>query len=198
MKTFSLCKIFKLVSNSESKDLGPGQVWQPFWTYYPFSALPASPGGSSLSWENTLYSIHTLVVLGVLFQCLTSPGLILLQVVHPGDLKNSVEVALNKLLDPIREKFNTPALKKLSSAAYPDLAKQSKASGGVGETGKGDDIIGVDSLSVDLRKRSVLNWGLKKPGILEYKTVILSWLLEWNLSTLLGDADVRHVLGSFN
>lgn len=55
-----------------------------------------------------------------------------LQVVHPGDLKNSVEVALNKLLDPIREKFNTPALKKLSSAAYPDPSKQSKASGGGG------------------------------------------------------------------
>ncbi|NWU10548.1 SYYC protein, partial [Cephalopterus ornatus] len=45
------------------------------------------------------------------------------QVVHPGDLKNSVEVALNKLLDPIREKFNSPELKKLSSAAYPNPSK---------------------------------------------------------------------------
>lgn len=54
------------------------------------------------------------------------------QVVHPGDLKNSVEVALNKLLDPIREKFNTPALKKLSSAAYPEPSKQSKARRGGG------------------------------------------------------------------
>ncbi|NXG17483.1 SYYC protein, partial [Grallaria varia] len=45
------------------------------------------------------------------------------QVVHPGDLKNSVEVALNKLLDPIREKFNSPELKKLSSAAYPNTSK---------------------------------------------------------------------------
>uniref|UniRef100_A0A452TS29 Tyrosine--tRNA ligase n=1 Tax=Ursus maritimus TaxID=29073 RepID=A0A452TS29_URSMA len=34
------------------------------------------------------------------------------EVVHPGDLKNSVEVALNKLLDPIREKFNTPSPSK--------------------------------------------------------------------------------------
>ncbi|KFQ14917.1 Tyrosine--tRNA ligase, cytoplasmic, partial [Leptosomus discolor] len=41
------------------------------------------------------------------------------QVVHPGDLKNSVEVALNKLLDPIREKFNSPELKKLTHMAYP-------------------------------------------------------------------------------
>ncbi|KAK2518623.1 Yars [Columba guinea] len=48
------------------------------------------------------------------------------QVVHPGDLKNSVEVALNKLLDPIREKFNSPELKKLTSAAYPNAAKASK------------------------------------------------------------------------
>ncbi|KAG8506881.1 Tyrosine--tRNA ligase, cytoplasmic [Galemys pyrenaicus] len=46
------------------------------------------------------------------------------EVVHPGDLKNSVDIALNKLLDPIREKFNTPALKKLASAAYPDPSKQ--------------------------------------------------------------------------
>lgn len=61
----------------------------------------------------------------------------LLQVVHPGDLKNSVEVSLNKLLDPIREKFNTPALKKLASTAYPDPSKQSKATWGVEGPGRG-------------------------------------------------------------
>lgn len=49
-----------------------------------------------------------------------------MQVVHPGDLKNSVEVALNKLLDPIREKFNSPELKKLTNAAYPNPSKASK------------------------------------------------------------------------
>ncbi|XP_061870369.1 tyrosine--tRNA ligase, cytoplasmic isoform X2 [Colius striatus] len=48
------------------------------------------------------------------------------QVVHPGDLKNSVEVALNKLLDPIREKFNSPELKKLTNAAYPNPSKTSE------------------------------------------------------------------------
>lgn len=47
--------------------------------------------------------------------------------VHPGDLKASVEKALNKLLDPIREKFNSPELKKLSSEAYPDPTKQKTA-----------------------------------------------------------------------
>uniref|UniRef100_A0A8C5SHA7 Tyrosine--tRNA ligase n=1 Tax=Laticauda laticaudata TaxID=8630 RepID=A0A8C5SHA7_LATLA len=48
------------------------------------------------------------------------------QVVHPGDLKNSIEVALNKLLDPIREKFNSSQMKKLASCAYPDPSKTSK------------------------------------------------------------------------
>lgn len=60
---------------------------------------------------------------------------LLTQVVHPGDLKNSVEVALNKLLDPIREKFNCPELKKLSSAAYPTPSKASKE--GLGAWGSG-------------------------------------------------------------
>ncbi|KAG8587991.1 hypothetical protein GDO81_005844 [Engystomops pustulosus] len=46
------------------------------------------------------------------------------QNVHPGDLKASVEKALNKLLDPIREKFNSPEMKKLSNDAYPDPTKQ--------------------------------------------------------------------------
>lgn len=57
------------------------------------------------------------------------------QVVHPGDLKNSVEVALNKLLDPIREKFNTPELKKLTNAAYPSPSKASKEALGAGGNG---------------------------------------------------------------
>ncbi|NP_001384328.1 tyrosine--tRNA ligase, cytoplasmic isoform 1 [Gallus gallus] len=52
------------------------------------------------------------------------------QVVHPGDLKNSVEVALNKLLDPIREKFNSPELKKLTNAAYPNPSKAKPAEKG--------------------------------------------------------------------
>ncbi|TSK31415.1 Sodium-dependent lysophosphatidylcholine symporter 1-B [Bagarius yarrelli] len=43
--------------------------------------------------------------------------------IHPGDLKGSVEVALNKLLDPIRKKFERPELKKLTSLAYPSKSK---------------------------------------------------------------------------
>uniref|UniRef100_A0A9J7Y3L6 Tyrosine--tRNA ligase n=1 Tax=Cyprinus carpio carpio TaxID=630221 RepID=A0A9J7Y3L6_CYPCA len=43
--------------------------------------------------------------------------------IHPGDLKASVELALNKLLDPIRKKFETPELKKLTASAYPEPSK---------------------------------------------------------------------------
>ncbi|XP_060061783.1 tyrosine--tRNA ligase, cytoplasmic isoform X2 [Erinaceus europaeus] len=63
------------------------------------------------------------------------------QVVHPGDLKNSVEVALNKLLDPIREKFNTPALKKLTSAAYPDPSKQKPVAKGPAKNSEPEEVI---------------------------------------------------------
>ncbi|CAK7321320.1 tyrosine--tRNA ligase, cytoplasmic [Vulpes vulpes] len=63
------------------------------------------------------------------------------EVVHPGDLKNSVEVALNKLLDPIREKFNTPALKKLASAAYPDPSKQKPVAKGLAKNSEPEEVI---------------------------------------------------------
>ncbi|XP_054115077.1 tyrosine--tRNA ligase, cytoplasmic isoform X2 [Callithrix jacchus] len=63
------------------------------------------------------------------------------EVVHPGDLKNSVEVALNKLLDPIREKFNTPALKKLASAAYPDPSKQKSMAKGPAKNSEPEEVI---------------------------------------------------------
>uniref|UniRef100_A0A8C5D1E3 Tyrosine--tRNA ligase n=1 Tax=Gadus morhua TaxID=8049 RepID=A0A8C5D1E3_GADMO len=48
------------------------------------------------------------------------------ELVHPGDLKASMEVALNKLLDPIRKKFETPELRKLANTAYPDPSKTRK------------------------------------------------------------------------
>uniref|UniRef100_A0AAQ4R4Q3 Tyrosine--tRNA ligase n=1 Tax=Gasterosteus aculeatus aculeatus TaxID=481459 RepID=A0AAQ4R4Q3_GASAC len=43
--------------------------------------------------------------------------------VHPGDLKASVEVVLNQLLEPIRKKFESPELRKLTNTAYPDPSK---------------------------------------------------------------------------
>jgi tyrosyl-tRNA synthetase len=47
------------------------------------------------------------------------------QEIHPGDLKASVEVALNKLLDPIRKTFEEPELKKLVAKAYAPPGKTS-------------------------------------------------------------------------
>ncbi|KAJ8681572.1 hypothetical protein QAD02_017364 [Eretmocerus hayati] len=47
------------------------------------------------------------------------------QEIHPGDLKNAVEMYINKLLDPIRKEFNNdPKLKSLSARAYPPPQKQ--------------------------------------------------------------------------
>lgn len=149
-------KTLRLVSDSESKDLDPDKLDK--------LSEPISP--------SLLYQLHKVVltagkipcilyhIIHGRFRCpvpclsaLVHQASTLLQVVHPGDLKNSVEVALNKLLDPIREKFNTPALKKLSSAAYPDPSKQSKASEGGKGLEKGDGIIRTDSLSMGLRKK---------------------------------------------
>uniref|UniRef100_A0A667X9P2 Tyrosine--tRNA ligase n=1 Tax=Myripristis murdjan TaxID=586833 RepID=A0A667X9P2_9TELE len=48
------------------------------------------------------------------------------EMIHPGDLKASVEVALNQLLDPIRKKFELPELRKLTNSAYPDPSKTSQ------------------------------------------------------------------------
>ncbi|XP_055946380.1 tyrosine--tRNA ligase, cytoplasmic-like [Argiope bruennichi] len=45
---------------------------------------------------------------------------------HPGDLKASVESYLNRLLEPIRKKFESPELQKLSAKAYPPLSKKGK------------------------------------------------------------------------
>lgn len=49
------------------------------------------------------------------------------QEVHPADLKSAVEAYINKLLEPIRKKFDQPELKKLTEKAYPVLNKSSKS-----------------------------------------------------------------------
>lgn len=42
------------------------------------------------------------------------------QEIHPGDLKNAVEMYINRLLDPIRKEFEANSkLKSLVSKAYP-------------------------------------------------------------------------------
>uniref|UniRef100_A0A674NR43 Tyrosine--tRNA ligase n=1 Tax=Takifugu rubripes TaxID=31033 RepID=A0A674NR43_TAKRU len=54
------------------------------------------------------------------------------ETVHPGDLKASVETALNLLLDPIRKKFESPELRELTNSAYPSKMIKG-AKGGRGE-----------------------------------------------------------------
>jgi len=61
--------------------------------------------------------------------------------VHPGDLKSAVTNYLNQLLQPIREKFNTPDMKKLTELAYPKPKKQQK----------GGDVREVTPARLDLR-----------------------------------------------
>ncbi|KAM3965587.1 LOW QUALITY PROTEIN: tyrosyl-tRNA synthetase [Aphomia sociella] len=45
------------------------------------------------------------------------------QTIHPGDLKQSVEQAINKLLEPIQEIFKDPKLQELTKKAYPPPSK---------------------------------------------------------------------------
>uniref|UniRef100_A0A671U896 Tyrosine--tRNA ligase n=1 Tax=Sparus aurata TaxID=8175 RepID=A0A671U896_SPAAU len=52
------------------------------------------------------------------------------ETIHPGDLKASVEVALNQLLEPIRKKFESPELRKLTNSAYPSASKTRGGAGG--------------------------------------------------------------------
>ncbi|CAL8297727.1 unnamed protein product [Lota lota] len=61
------------------------------------------------------------------------------ELVHPGDLKASIEVALNKLLDPIRKKFETPELRKLANTAYPDPSKNKAAGKGAKPSAAGEE-----------------------------------------------------------
>ncbi|XP_074469979.1 tyrosine--tRNA ligase, cytoplasmic isoform X3 [Sebastes fasciatus] len=85
------------------------------------------------------------------------------ELVHPGDLKASVEVALNQLLEPIRKKFESPELRKLTNSAYPDHSKTkgagkgAKAGGGGGGGGGGDDDDELVPSRVDIRVGKVIS-----------------------------------------
>ncbi|XP_051926314.1 tyrosine--tRNA ligase, cytoplasmic [Hippocampus zosterae] len=64
------------------------------------------------------------------------------ELIHPGDLKASVEEALNELLEPIRKKFESAELRKLANDAYPTTktkgaGKGAKLTGGGGGVGGG-------------------------------------------------------------
>ncbi|KAM8975951.1 tyrosine--tRNA ligase, cytoplasmic [Pelodytes ibericus] len=75
------------------------------------------------------------------------------ELVHPGDLKASLEKALNKLLDPIREKFSKPEMRKLSNEAYPDPTKLKTATKGAAKNWAPEEL---DPSLLDLRVGKVL------------------------------------------
>lgn len=72
--------------------------------------------------------------------------------IHPGDLKASVEVALNKLLDPIRKKFESPELRKLTNTAYPDPSKTKAAVKGAPKAGGEDEELAPSRLDIRVGK----------------------------------------------
>ncbi|KAL7753458.1 Tyrosine--tRNA ligase, cytoplasmic [Sorochytrium milnesiophthora] len=70
--------------------------------------------------------------------------------VHPGDLKKSVTVALNTLLDPIRKVFESPELQKLTEEAYPDPSKEKtpkQKKGGAGGKAGGSNANKAEDIS---------------------------------------------------
>uniref|UniRef100_A0A665TIX9 Tyrosine--tRNA ligase n=1 Tax=Echeneis naucrates TaxID=173247 RepID=A0A665TIX9_ECHNA len=73
------------------------------------------------------------------------------ELIHPGDLKASVEAALNQLLEPIRKKFESPELRKLTNTAYPDPSK-TKTKGAKGGGGGEDDELAPSRLDIRVGK----------------------------------------------
>ena len=61
--------------------------------------------------------------------------------VHPGDLKSAVEKYLNQLLEPVRKKFESPELKKLTQQAYPPPAKVKPGQKGPPGAAAADDVV---------------------------------------------------------
>jgi tyrosyl-tRNA synthetase len=61
--------------------------------------------------------------------------------IHPGDLKASVEKYLNRLMDPVRNIFESSELKKLTERAYPPPAKVKVVKGGNKPSPEVDEVI---------------------------------------------------------
>lgn len=72
--------------------------------------------------------------------------------IHPGDLKSSLQAALDRLLDPIRKKFQSKDLKELTAKAYPKAPK-SKSNGGAANAVDDSQIAG----KLDLRVGKVVS-----------------------------------------
>ncbi|XP_068188498.1 tyrosine--tRNA ligase, cytoplasmic [Antennarius striatus] len=74
------------------------------------------------------------------------------ETIHPGDLKASVEVALNQLLAPIRKKFESPELRKLTDAAYPKAPKMKGAGKGTKAGGEEEEELAPSRLDIRVGK----------------------------------------------
>ncbi|KAK3098691.1 hypothetical protein FSP39_022087 [Pinctada imbricata] len=94
--------------------------------------------------------------------------------VHPGDLKASVEVYLNELLDPVRKEFDTPENKKLSSQAYPVEKKKKAGGSGGAQSGATDELI-PSRLDLRVGKITKVEKVKKKDSNLELSRYIGKW-----------------------
>ncbi|XP_075907640.1 tyrosine--tRNA ligase, cytoplasmic [Nelusetta ayraudi] len=79
------------------------------------------------------------------------------EAIHPGDLKASVEVALHQLLEPIRKKFQSPELRKLTNTAYPSLSKTKAAPKGAKAGGGGGDDDELIPSRLDIRVGKIIS-----------------------------------------
>ncbi|XP_037119369.1 tyrosine--tRNA ligase, cytoplasmic [Syngnathus acus] len=77
--------------------------------------------------------------------------------IHPGDLKVSVEAALNQLLEPIRKKFQTAELRKLTAAAYPSTKTKGAGKGARAGGGPGGDEEELTPSKLDIRVGKVVS-----------------------------------------
>ncbi|XP_053206928.1 tyrosine--tRNA ligase, cytoplasmic-like [Panonychus citri] len=94
---------------------------------------------------------------------------------HPDDLKKSVDVYINKLLDPIRSKFNDVEVKKLIDLAYPAPVKFKKVKK---EKSKNKQEVTTEEPNADeLKKREE-----------KYK------MITRNLEEILGDERLKEIL----
>lgn len=77
---------------------------------------------------------------------------------HPGDLKNGVAKALNKLLEPIRKKFDSsPELQELLAAAYPEevSVKVSKDKSNISKKQNGKGTVNCSTKEINISRLDI-------------------------------------------
>ncbi|XP_061521494.1 tyrosine--tRNA ligase, cytoplasmic [Phycodurus eques] len=79
------------------------------------------------------------------------------ELIHPGDLKASVEEALNELMDPIRKKFQSAELRKLNHSAYPTTNTKGAGKGAKPGGGAEGDDEGLAPSKLDIRVGKIVS-----------------------------------------